>query len=60
MSNSNKLFVEQSNKVNSRLFKRFNSSRGLRLHIKKVRENISSSGWQLIEWDYESTGIKMK
>jgi galactokinase/mevalonate kinase-like predicted kinase len=30
------------------------------LHIKKVREKISTSGWQLIEWDYESTGIKMK
>ena len=30
------------------------------LHIKKVREKISKSGWQLIEWDYENTGIKMK
>ena len=29
------------------------------LHIKKVREKISKSGWQLIEWDYENTGIKM-
>ena len=30
------------------------------LHIKKVREKISKSGWELIEWDYENTGIRMK
>ena len=30
------------------------------LHIKKVREKISKSGWKLIEWDYENTGIRMK
>jgi D-glycero-alpha-D-manno-heptose-7-phosphate kinase len=30
------------------------------LHIKKVKEKISKSGWKLIEWDYENTGIRMK
>jgi len=30
------------------------------LHIKKVREEISKSGWQLIEWDYDNNGIIMK
>jgi len=30
------------------------------LSIKKVREEISKSGWQLIEWDYDSNGITMK
>ena len=30
------------------------------LHIKKVRGEISKSGWELIEWDYENTGIRMK
>ena len=30
------------------------------LHIKKVREEISKSGWQLIDWDYDNSGIIMK
>ena len=30
------------------------------LHIKKVREEISQSGWQLIDWDYDNNGIIMK
>ena len=30
------------------------------LHIKKERGEISKSGWKLIEWDYENTGIRMK
>ena len=30
------------------------------LHIKKVREEISKSGWQLIDWDYDNNGIIMK
>ena len=30
------------------------------LHIKKVREEISRSGWQLIDWDYDNSGIIMK
>ena len=30
------------------------------LHIKKVREEISRSGWQLIDWDYDNSGMIMK
>ena len=30
------------------------------LFIKKVREEVSKSGWQLIDWDYDDHGIIMK
>lgn len=30
------------------------------IHISKVKQDITKSGWQLIDWDYENSGMTMK
>jgi hypothetical protein len=30
------------------------------MSIKDVRKKLTESGWQLIDWDYDTTGIQRK